>query len=276
MFLAAAPTGVSQAAAAVIQLALAAFGASGMVQAGVEAADHGAAWLTIAWTAHGKPDRITEASKEFLRMLIAVAVTALSYVGAKGNFSNAVKIANKLPAHGMPAFATAGVPLSEGARAATSTAIGPSAGGFAVAGSQMVKHQGEGGNEDHGAAADSEKPAAARHDDEQASRHPSKDGAEAHGPAKLTGPSGKPDPHVSPTGRRARPSAADKDPVNIRALEQENESADVLARQGYQVEQNPKVSGPKKPDSELRGRSSITMRQRPRIRDRSGHTSGRK
>jgi hypothetical protein len=92
MFLAAVPTGVTQAAAAVIQLALTAFGASGMVQAGVQALNHGSAWLTIAWTAHGKSERITDASKEFLRMLVAVAVGVLNYVGAKGNYGNALKI----------------------------------------------------------------------------------------------------------------------------------------------------------------------------------------
>src|SRR5882757_10667279 len=68
MFLAAAPTGVTQAAAAVIQLALSAFGAAGMVEGGIEALKHGSAWLTTAWTANGKPELIVEASKEFLRM----------------------------------------------------------------------------------------------------------------------------------------------------------------------------------------------------------------
>jgi hypothetical protein len=112
MFLAAVPTGVSQAAAAVIQLALTAFGVSGMVQAGLEALRHGSAWLTIAWTAQGKPDRIAEASKEFLRMLVAIAVAALAYVGAKGNYSNALEIASKMPSGGLPAFATAGAGAS--------------------------------------------------------------------------------------------------------------------------------------------------------------------
>jgi len=41
---------VGQAAAAVIQLALSAFGAAGMVEAG-SSAKHGSAWLTTAWTA---------------------------------------------------------------------------------------------------------------------------------------------------------------------------------------------------------------------------------
>ena len=97
MFLAATPTGVGQAAAAVIQLALSAFGAAGMIEAGIEALKHGGAWLTTAWTAHGKPELIAEASKEFLRMLVAIAVAALGYLGAKGNYKNALKIANNMP-----------------------------------------------------------------------------------------------------------------------------------------------------------------------------------
>jgi hypothetical protein len=138
MFLAAAPTGVSQAAAAVIQLALSAFGAAGMVEGVVEAMKHGAAWLTIAWTAHGKPELIAEASKEFLRMLVAVAVAALAYVGAKGNYKNALKIANKMPTGGLPAFATAGGAPGGGAQAGAGVAIGPSVGGPAVVGAAAV------------------------------------------------------------------------------------------------------------------------------------------
>lgn len=186
-------------------------------------------------------------------MLVAVAVAALSYVGAKGNFGNAVKVANELPVGAVPAFVDAGTPPSGGAHAATSTAIGPSTGGFSAAGSQMVKHQGEGGSTNLGAAADSDKPAPSKHDGDQASQHPSNDLAEAHGPAKLTGPSGKPDPLASPTGRRAVPSPVDKDPANIRALAQENESADILAKNGYRVEQRPKFPGRKNPDYRIEG-----------------------
>jgi len=138
MFLAATPTGVGQAAAAVIQLALSAFGAAGMVEAGIEAIKHGGAWLTTAWTAHGKPELIAEASKEFLRMLVAVAVTALGYLGAKGNYKNALKIANNMPTGSLPAFATAGHAPSGGAGARTGVAIGPSVGGPAVVGAAAV------------------------------------------------------------------------------------------------------------------------------------------
>jgi hypothetical protein len=139
MFLAAAPTGVSQAAAAVIQLALSAFGAAGMVEGGIEALKHAGAWLTTAWTAHGRPELIAEASKEFIRMLIAIAVAALAYVGAKGNYRNALKIANKMPTGGLPAFATAGSAPSGGAGAGAGEAIGPSLGGPAVAGTAAAR-----------------------------------------------------------------------------------------------------------------------------------------
>jgi hypothetical protein len=139
MFLAATPTGVGQAAAAVIQLALAAFGAAGMVEARIEALKHGGAWLTTAWTAHGKPELIVEASKEFLRMLVAVAVAALNYAGAKANYGNALKIANNMPTGGLPAFATAGAHANGGAGAGAGVAIGPSVGGPAAVGAAATR-----------------------------------------------------------------------------------------------------------------------------------------
>ena len=138
MFLAATPTGVGQAAAAVIQLVLAAFGAAGMIEAGIEALKHGSAWLTTAWMADGKPELIAEASKEFLRMLVAIAIAALSYLGAKGNYKNALKIADNMPTGALPAFAPAGHAASGSARSEASVAIGPSAGGPAVVGAAAV------------------------------------------------------------------------------------------------------------------------------------------
>ena len=53
-FLASTPTGVGQIVAVLIQLALAAFGAHGMVEAGAQAMQHGSRWLNLAWTASGK------------------------------------------------------------------------------------------------------------------------------------------------------------------------------------------------------------------------------
>jgi hypothetical protein len=148
MFLAAVPTGVTQAAAAVIQLALSAFGASGMVQAGVEALKHGCAWLTIAWTAQGKPERITEASKEFLRMLVAVGLAALSRVGAKSNYGNALKIASKAPSGTLPAVATVSAGAANRAAAGTAVSVGPNAGAFGVAGNAAMQRVGDEAPED--------------------------------------------------------------------------------------------------------------------------------
>ena len=43
-------------------------------------------WLTMAWTARGKRgDGIAAASKEFLKMLVALALAALFARGAKAN-----------------------------------------------------------------------------------------------------------------------------------------------------------------------------------------------
>jgi hypothetical protein len=100
MFLAAAPTGVTQAAAAFIQLVLAALGAAGMVTAGIEALKHGSEWLAVAWTAKGQPEKVTAASKAFLRMLVALAMAALNYLGAKGSYGKALAIAHEIPPGG--------------------------------------------------------------------------------------------------------------------------------------------------------------------------------
>lgn len=107
-FLAATPTGVGQIAAVIIQLALAAFGAAGMVQSAVDAVQHASQWLTLAWTADGKANQIAAASREFLKMLVSVAMAALAYAGVKANMGKALTIANSIPVTGMPALAVAG------------------------------------------------------------------------------------------------------------------------------------------------------------------------
>ena len=95
-FLAATPTGVGQLAAVVIQLGLAAFGASLAFDAGVEALKHGQEWLTLAWTANGKASQLAEASKEFLKMLAGIAAAALAILGARGNAGKGLKIADSI------------------------------------------------------------------------------------------------------------------------------------------------------------------------------------
>ena len=108
-FLAATPTGVGQIIAVLLQLALSALGAAGIVEAGVEAAKHASQWLTLAWTAKGKDEPLAAASRAFLRMLVSVAMAALAYTGAKGNLGKAVEIAQAMPPAGMvPAVAVAG------------------------------------------------------------------------------------------------------------------------------------------------------------------------
>ena len=62
-----------------------------------------------------------------------------------------------------------------------------------------------------------------------------------------------PDPNVGPTGGRTLPDKNEKNPENLRALQQENDAADVLARSGYVVEQNPASVTRKKPDYKING-----------------------
>jgi hypothetical protein len=125
-FLAATPTGVSQIAAIVIQLGLAAFGAAGLVEAGVEALKHASEWLRLAWTASGNKEKIATASKEFLKMLVSIAMAALAYLGVKGNMAKAVKIARSLPPTEMaPVLAVAGGGQRGSAGVYTPVAIGP-------------------------------------------------------------------------------------------------------------------------------------------------------
>ena len=147
-FLAATPTGVGQIAAVLIQLALSAFGAAGMVEAGVEALKHASQWLTLAWTAKGKDEQLGAASREFLRMLVSIAMAALAYTGVKGNLAKAVKIAQAMPPAGMvPALAGAGgrggtmAVAGEGVKLGVPSPAGPAG----TAGAMMTKHgEGEG------------------------------------------------------------------------------------------------------------------------------------
>jgi hypothetical protein len=124
-FLAATPTGVGQIAAVVIQLGLAAFGAAGLVHASIEAVKHASNWLILAWTASGVPGKIAEASKEFLRMLVSIAMAALAYLGVKGNMANAVKIASSIPSGLVPATVLASGGQRGGGSVGAGVAIGP-------------------------------------------------------------------------------------------------------------------------------------------------------
>jgi hypothetical protein len=159
-FLAATPTGVGQIAAVVIQLALAAFGAAGMVQAGAQAVTHATEWITLSWTAEGNNEKIAAASKEFLKMLVSIAIAALSYVGVKGNYGNALKIASSMPTGGLPALAVAGGgQLGGGAGAGTGGLIGPGTGSLGAAGNAMMQGDDKNGGGAKGEGSRSPDPA---------------------------------------------------------------------------------------------------------------------
>ncbi len=110
-FLAATPTGAGQLAAVVIQLGLAAFGAKLAVDACGQAQQHGEQWLTLAWTAHGEPEQLAAGSREFLKMLVSIAMAALTIAGVRGNMGKGLKIADAIkiqpPTLGWSAMATA-------------------------------------------------------------------------------------------------------------------------------------------------------------------------
>jgi len=156
-FLAATPTGVGQVAAVVIQLGLAAFGAAGMVQAGIQALGHAENWLTLAWTAHGKDEQIAAASQEFLRMLVAIAMAALAVRGIRGNMGKAAAIANSMPT-ALPALAVAGGGRVAGGRAGAAVAVGVPgpAGPVSTAMAATMKDEGEGGGSSEKGSADKE------------------------------------------------------------------------------------------------------------------------
>lgn len=71
--------------------------------------------------------------------------------------------------------------------------------------------------------------------------------------AARTSPSRAPDPTAAPQGRRTQSSANDS-ADRVRSDKRENEAADALARNGYEIEQNPSVPGQKRPDYRIEGK----------------------
>jgi hypothetical protein len=67
-----------------------------------------------------------------------------------------------------------------------------------------------------------------------------------------TQPSRTPNPNAEPDGTPTR-IRDNESPENKLALQRENESAQILARKGYQVEQNPSTPGDKNPDYRIEG-----------------------
>jgi len=126
--LAGTPTLIGQVIAIGIQLVLAAIGAAALAEGLVTAVTHGVEWLRLAIHADGRAEDIARASEEFLRMLKAIALAALSYMGVKGNWNKAVKLGNSLPPPSAMAVAIApnGARVVVGtAQPITGVAIGP-------------------------------------------------------------------------------------------------------------------------------------------------------
>ncbi|MCL2776488.1 MAG: hypothetical protein FWD73_00690, partial [Polyangiaceae bacterium] len=99
-----------------------------------------------------------------------------------------------------------------------------------------------------------EKPVATEPSKSPEAEAPVKASSPAAGPSKadVVKPSRSPDPNAVPRGPRAKFNPRD-DAEKIRGITRENEAADVLAKNGYDVEQSPKVPGDKKPDYRIEG-----------------------
>ncbi|WP_434300763.1 hypothetical protein [Corallococcus exiguus] len=145
--LAGSPTLIGQIIALGIQVVLTAIGAAGLIEGLAVAIAHGMEWLRLAIHADGSAEDIALASEEFLRMLQAIALAALSYMGAKGNWNKALKIRDALP----PPSALAVVVTSNGTPAITGltrpisgVALGPP-GVSGPLGAAAVKMEGETG-----------------------------------------------------------------------------------------------------------------------------------
>jgi uncharacterized protein YceH (UPF0502 family) len=91
--LAAVPAGVTQLAAALIQLVLAILGAKGVVEAATAAVKHANDWLTLAWKANGDVTKIGEASKAFCRMVFDIILVVLGMLGMRSNLGRGMKLA---------------------------------------------------------------------------------------------------------------------------------------------------------------------------------------
>jgi len=91
VLLAATPTGVGQAVAAIIQLVLALLAAGAAAQAAAAALTWGKLWLELAWGANGDPTILAKASKAFIKMLAQLALAALAVLGVRGSVNKAMQ-----------------------------------------------------------------------------------------------------------------------------------------------------------------------------------------
>ena len=96
-----------------------------MVDAGIEAVKHASNWLTLAWTAWGDQAKIAAASRELIKMVVSIALAALSYLGVKANVARAVTIASSLPTGMLPAMGVAGGGRMGGGAVFTPVKLGP-------------------------------------------------------------------------------------------------------------------------------------------------------
>jgi hypothetical protein len=139
---AASPTGVGQLLAFLIQVLLAALGAAAMVEAASAALSHGSQWMALAWAAKGSDAKVAAASREFVRMLVALAMAALAYKGAKASTGKSASILIHGGGGAMPALATGGTQAVAG----PGVLLGPPSpfGGVGVAGGMMAEAKGGG------------------------------------------------------------------------------------------------------------------------------------
>lgn len=84
-------------------------------------------------------------------------------------------------------------------------------------------------------------------------REGAEEGAQAAAEVRRTLPSSEPDPSATPRGTPTKRNPKDQAASSVRGYGRENESAQTLARNGYDVEQNPVVDGPKRPDYRIEG-----------------------
>jgi hypothetical protein len=164
-FLAATPTGVGQLAAAVIQLGLAAFGASVAIEACGQALGHGKEWLTLAWTAHGDEAMLAAASQQFLKMLVSIAMAALTLAGVRANVGKGLKVANAIeirpPMLGAPAMAMADGGVAAGGPALVPGSIA-SAGPVNLGGPSLMSATGSGAGKGRAGKATAEETGSAK------------------------------------------------------------------------------------------------------------------
>jgi hypothetical protein len=139
---AATPTGAGQLLAFLIQTLLAILGAAGMIDAASAALAHGSQWMKLAWSANGIDAKVAAASREFLRMLVALAMAALAYKGAKASAGKAASMLSNGGGTALPALA-----LASGGQAASQTGVilGPPSpvAGMGVSGAMMSQHEPE-------------------------------------------------------------------------------------------------------------------------------------